>query len=598
MILAAAVVIIGVSALAPKLGVASPLLLVILGFAMSHLPGLPTFEVPPQLIFLLVLPPLLYATAVNVPTLDLRRNWGAISGLSVLLVLATSVVFGVILHFWLPGLGLAAGIAAGAVLSPTGAVATMVAKKVRAPHRLITMLEGEGLLNDAMALVVMRAAIAATAATVTFSWVTGNFLWLVAGGIICGIIVGILGIWMRRLIKFPELTTALTFVVPFAAFLAAESLNSSGEMAVVITGLFTGWAGKRYLEPQDRQYGQYNWLTIATMLEGALFFVMGLELSTVFNDTRAIVNDAHHLWLLAALSGAILLAIRAIFVFPLLLILNHGAKRSHRRHHHLRNHLPKAAKRFKWAQVPPDQIGPEDSAALRQIADDAYRIREHLGRKEGIAILWAGMRGAVTLAAAQLLPWDFAYRSLLVLLAAIVAAGTLLFQGFTFPIILRWLNLINNRIYEPSHVRALRSILKDSSDSLLGDPYLRSEAGEPYHDDVVNEVKASLMNEPTLIFMEEQLGDGATPVPMENPVKTDAADNVFDLEYNQEAAWKRLRQFLELRRRVYEKQHETLLDVLKLGTHDSEAISRVFDTLDADQMAVELRLEAVDAASE
>jgi len=584
LILIAAVAIIGVSALAPKIGVAAPLLLVITGFALSHIMGLPEIpEIDPEIIFIGVIPPLLYATAVNVPTIDLRRNIGSIMGLSVLLVLATSVIFGLVLHLWLPGLGLPAGIAAGAMLSPTGSVSTMISKKVRAPHRLVTMLEGEGLLNDATALVVMRAAIAATAAaSISLPYITLNFLWLIIGGVVVGILIGAAGIWLRRLIKLPELTTALTFVVPFAAFLATEAIGASGEVGVVITGLLTGWAGRRFLEPQDRQYGQYNWLTIATMLEGALFFFMGLSISTILGDTRMVLDEVHRVGLLAALSGAILLTVRAIFVFPLIEIMNRTRLRSRRVSRHLHSRLPQKIQELTFTQTRASEIGPAHSNALRRIADADYRQREHIGKRVGIAILWSGMRGAVTIAAAQTLPWDFPFRSFLILLAAVVSAGTLLIQGFTLPILLKRLSLVNNRQYDPSHIRAIRTILKESSSHLLADPQLTAESGSHYDNDILAEVKDTLEHEPSLLFIEE---------------KIDEAEQLDkEIDKNQDQAWTRLHQYLELRRRVYEHQHATLLDTLSLGTHDSDAIGRVFDALDAEQMAVELRLDSVEAA--
>jgi len=576
------------------------LLLVIAGFAASMIPGLPNFDIDPEIILVGVLPPLLYATAVNVPTLDLRRNWGAITGLSVLLVIGTSLVFGVILNALLPGLGLAPGIAAGAVMAPTGTVATMVAKKLRAPHRVITMLEGEGLLNDATALVVLRTAIVATAATASVGNILARFAWYIIGAIICGAIIGALGIIVRRLVALPELTTAITFVVPFAAFIAAEAIGASGEFSVVIAGLLTGIAALRFLQPQDRQYGQYNWLTIATVLEGALFFLMGLELSGVLTETGMSETATGRVVLLAVLSGAIALAVRAVFVFPLLMILNHSRRRSSDLRDRLEQRLPKALREMPWNRTTAGRVGTTSSTTLRRIADADYRMREPLGIKEGLVVLWAGMRGAVTIAAAQTLPRDFPYRSILVLMASVVAVGTLLIQGFTLPIVMKWLSMINHHRYRPGQILALRTLLKESSDNLLADPHLLSESGEPYDPEVLAEAKESLLHEPALMFIEEE--DDIMSHDRTGEVDPAALAAVVNAKpegpehKSHTTSWERIRQFLELRRRVFAAQHETLLDAGSLGTHDSEAITRMFNTLDAEQMAVELRMETVDAA--
>jgi CPA1 family monovalent cation:H+ antiporter len=468
------------------------------------------------------------------------------------------------------------------------------------------MLEGEGLLNDATALVVLRTAIASVAATISLGRIVTDFLWLFAGGILCGILIAALGIWLRRLIHQPELTTALTFVIPFAAFLADEAIGASGEVAVVITGLATGWAGVRFLEPQDRQYGRYNWLTIATMLEGALFFLMGLELSSVLSQTRADETLTHRVELLLAISGIIALTVRAIFVFPLLAILNRASAKSAQQRHRLEQRLPTALRQFGGFRATANKAGRANTAALRQIADADYRRNQHLGVKEGLVILWAGMRGAVTLAAALTLPRDFPSRSLLVLLASVFATGTLLIQGFTLPFLLKRLSLVNNHRYEPTHFRALRAILRDASSELLSSPDLVTASGVPYADEVLTEERENLHHDPSLLFIDDAAEAGQALNPEPAPAYTSAHTQGTRHRQGKRhrksgkspagADWSRLRQFLELRRRVFQHQHDTLLEVRKLGIHDSEAVSRMFDTLDAEQMAVELRLATIDAA--
>jgi CPA1 family monovalent cation:H+ antiporter len=253
--------------------------------------------------------------------------------------------------------------------------------------------------------------------------------------------------------------------------------------------------------------------------------------------------------------------------------------------------LPKRIRQIGRLHTTASQVGPENSEALRKIADADYRLQQHLGFKEGLIILWAGMRGAVTLAAALTLPRDFPNRPLLVLLASVFATGTLLIQGFTLPILLKKLDLTNHRRYEPSHFRALRAILRDASNNLLANPTLVTESGEPYADEVVAEERENLLHDPSLVFIEEQNPSDTSnqqTQPNSNSPTSEMPETPGD--------WSRLRQYLELRRRVFKHQHDTLLEVRSLGIHDSEAVSRMFDTLDAEQMAVELRLATIDLA--
>ncbi len=184
------VVVVAAGAFSKKLGIAAPLLLILIGFGFSYLPGAPS-EVPHELILMGLLPPILYSAAINVPIVDFRRNFPSISALSVVLVVATAFGTGAILFFIFPDLSFAAAVAIGAVISPTDAVAaTALGKKLGLPPRLVTILEGESLVNDATALVLLRSAIAATAATVTFWEVAADFAFAVSLAVAIGLIVG------------------------------------------------------------------------------------------------------------------------------------------------------------------------------------------------------------------------------------------------------------------------------------------------------------------------------------------------------------------------------------------------------------------------
>ncbi|MFT2689346.1 cation:proton antiporter [Clavibacter zhangzhiyongii] len=221
--------LVAVTVLSRRIRVATPLMLVLVGVAVSFLPGVPPVEVPPELILAGVLPPLLYGAAVTVPLVDLRRNLRSIVSLSVALVLVSSFGIGLLMHALFPGLSFAGALALGAVVSPPDAVAaTSIARRLGLPPRLVTVLEGEGLVNDATALVLLRTSIAAVGATVDVWQAAGGFVLSAVVALVIGIAVGFLTTEVRRRLDDPVLDTAISFAVPFVAFIPAEELGASG----------------------------------------------------------------------------------------------------------------------------------------------------------------------------------------------------------------------------------------------------------------------------------------------------------------------------------------------------------------------------------
>ncbi|NKY08150.1 sodium:proton antiporter, partial [Cellulomonas hominis] len=351
-----AIAVIAVTALAPRVGVAAPLLLVLLGVGISLLPVVPAVEIEPEWILGVVLPPLLYATSVSLPTMDFRRDLTAISGLSVLLVVVTSVVLGFIFSALVPEVSLATGIALGAVLSPTDAVATSIVRKSGVSPRVVTVLEGESLLNDASALVLLRSAIAATATSVTLWGVFADFVYAVVVAVVVGAVVGKVSLWLRTRVSDPHLTTAISFLVPFIAYLPAERLGASGLVSTVAAGLVAG-AGSVRLRPQDRIAEAANWRTLELLLEGGVFLLMGLELYGLVEEVQ---DDHGHLGIafgLAALSAVVVLLVRTGYVAFLLRTLSRRARRGAT----VRGYLTAASDRV-------DALGsmtPEELARLR-----------------------------------------------------------------------------------------------------------------------------------------------------------------------------------------------------------------------------------------
>jgi Na+/H+ antiporter len=387
------VVIVAVSLLAPKVKLAAPLILALLGIGISVLPGVPPVHVASSVILMGVLPPLLYASAISLPLVDLRANMGSISALAVVLVIVSAFGTGWLLFTLFPGLDLAAAIALGAVVSPTDAVAaTSIGKRLGLPPRLLAVLEGESLVNDASALVLLRTAIAATAGAVSAWQVLGLFAYSAVLGVGLGIAIGYLTVFVRARVPDPVLATAISFVVPFAAYLPAESVGASGVLSVVAAGLITGHLGATSFSAPARLSERLNWRTFQFLLENGVFLLMGLELKTIVEGVRHDRLDVPQAILFGLLATAVLIGIR----FAVVAAMTAFGRRWKRR--------------------------PDPDA---------------LGAREGAVLSWSGMRGVVTVAAAQSLPESIPYREQLVLIAYTVAIVTLVLQGATLPAVIR-----------------------------------------------------------------------------------------------------------------------------------------------------------------
>jgi Na+/H+ antiporter len=387
------VTVLVVTAAARRLDWPAPLCLIAVGVALSFVPGVPAYQLDPELILVGLLPPLLYAAAVQTSLIDIRADRNPIATLSIGLVAFTTVTVGLVAWAVVPGLPLAAGFALGAVVAPPDAVAaSAIARRVGMPRRIVRILEGESLLNDASALVALRTAIAALAGAVTVWEVGGDFLLAAAGGAVVGGVVGwAAGLLLRRL-KDPVVGTAWSFVVPFVAYLPAESIHGSGVLAVVLAGIIIGHQAPRMQSGPSRLTSTLNWRTIQFLLENGVFLLIGLQLRRIVTEVGRSEVSAP---VLAGICGAVLLATiasRIVWMFGVAVIRRLVG-----------------ARRWSWSV--------------------------------SAVISWAGMRGVVTLAAAFVLPFATPQRAVLVLAAFVVVAGTLLVQGTALPRLVRVLKL-------------------------------------------------------------------------------------------------------------------------------------------------------------
>ncbi len=388
---------IGLAALARRIGVAEPLFLTLAGIAASYLPFVPSVEINPEIVMLGLLPPLVYTAAISTSLVDFRPKKLTIALLSVGLVLFTT--FAVALVVWrLLDVPLAAAVAIGAVVSPPDAVAaSAIARRVGMPRRIVTLLEGEALFNDATALVTLRTAIAAMAGAFSIWHAGGDFAIATIGGTAIGVVAAAVLAVLRRRITDPVLDTSLSLVAPFAAYLPAEAAHASGVIAVVVCGLILGQGAPVWQSAASRIADRTNWRTIQFILENAVFLLMGLEVRHILEDAWG--SGIGHGTLLLACAAVLLtvIVVRPIWVFPTIYCAWWVESR------------PRGKPRPAWTAP--------------------------------AVVSWAGMRGVVTLAGALLLPSDTPQLATLKLLALVVVGGTLLLQGFSLPWLIRALRL-------------------------------------------------------------------------------------------------------------------------------------------------------------
>lgn len=426
--------------IAPRVRLAAPILLVIIGIIASRFPFADHVEIDPELILVVLLPPLLYAASRSMPTTEFRREFATVSALAIMLVVITALMLGVFLSWTLPGIDLWWGIALGAVISPTDAAATAIARKARVSGRVVSILEGESLLNDATALVLLRSAIAAAAVSISVWSTVGTFLRSAIIATIIGAVVGLVVLRIRRRISSPALSTVWSFTVPFLASVPAERLEASGLVAAVVAGLITSRGALTWLDAEERTSDTMTWRSVEVVLEGVIFLTMGLQLTTLIGHVQD-EHDSIHIAVYAGLAALLItLLVRALFLVPLLRLLERRRRRvegirtafSEQRDRVIAEH--DARTRWEEMKLAPD-FEKRANRFRRFFADLEYYISQPLGAHAGVVLVWAGMRGAVTLAAAQTLPLDAPHRSLLIMIAFVAATVSLLVQGLTLPLV-------------------------------------------------------------------------------------------------------------------------------------------------------------------
>ena len=448
--------------LATRLGVPYPILLVLGGSALGFVPGLPPVELDPELVFLLFLPPLLYVSALFTSWRDFRANVRPITLLAVGLVLMTTFVVASVAHT-VVGLPWGVAFVLGAIVSPTDAIAaTSVAQRLGVPRRIVTILEGESLVNDATGIVAYRVAVAAVVTGAFSVWEAGlQFVVGAAGGVAAGFAVGWLVVWARRhLSEDPSVQNTISLLTPFVAYLAAEELPHSlwgllhdlfgvpgdlyfsGVLAVVTTGLYLGRKGPYIISSGTRLQGYATWELITFLLNGLIFILIGLQLRSVVEGLNE--YTAGQLVSYALLTSLTVILVRMVWVFPATYVPRWASRRIRER---------------------------DPSPSWRNVS----------------IIAWTGMRGVISLAAALALPLQtasgvlFPDRDLIIFLTFCVILATLVVQGLSLPVLIRALGLEDDRIGDKEETHGRVSIAEaalERLDELVDEDWVREDTAE------------------------------------------------------------------------------------------------------------------------
>ncbi|HEV7197042.1 MAG TPA: Na+/H+ antiporter [Pedococcus sp.] len=383
--------VIVIAGTARRIGAPAPLLLIAAGIVGSYLPFISEPQLTPEIVLVGLLPPLLYSAAVRTSLVDFRANTSAIFALSVGLVLFTAAGVGLV-TWWLLPVPFAVAFALGAIVAPPDAVAaSAVARRIGLPRRVVTILEGESLVNDATALVSLRTAILGFTAVgaVSFGSMTLDFGLAVVVGLGFGVLVALAIGLVRRQLTDPALDTSLSFIVPYVAYLPAEHFRGSGVLAVVVAGLLLGHKSPMVQTASSRLSERINWTSVQFLLEHAVFLLLGLQMRRIVADVADSGLGWERVILISLAVFAAVTILRPIYIFPV-----------------------------RWFEHRVLRVSVERRAAAHNAI-----------------ISWAGMRGVVTLAAALSLPPapQTPYRSMLVWVAMFVTIASLLVQGTTLP---------------------------------------------------------------------------------------------------------------------------------------------------------------------
>jgi CPA1 family monovalent cation:H+ antiporter len=392
------VAVAGLATAARLANIPYPIVLVVGGLVLGFVPGLPKAELAPELVLVVFLPPLLYSAAFFANLRELRAGARPISLLAIGLVLATMCVVAVVAHALVDGLPWAAAFAFGAIVAPTDPLAaTTILRRLRVPRRMVSVLEGESLINDGTALVAYRVAVAAAVGGTFSLWDAGErFVLGGIGGVLIGLAVGWIVSEIRRVLDDVPVEITISLLTGYAGYLPAEALGASGVLAAVTAGIVVGSRAPQIASAHMRLQGTAVWETLVFLLNAILFVLIGLQLPFILDALSGAST-----WMLLGQAVAVSVAV----------ILT----------------------RIAWTQLMVFVVRAVDRRPDQRARRTTWRMR--------MIGAWSGMRGAVSLAAALALPPDFPQRNLVQFLTFSVIFATLVLQGLTLPALIRWLGV-------------------------------------------------------------------------------------------------------------------------------------------------------------
>lgn len=517
-------IVAAVTLIARRVGIPAPILMVVAGLAIALVPAVPSVELDPDTVLTVFLPPILFSGAFFLSLRDLWRNIRPITLLAVGLVLITTLAVAVVAMALVPELGWPMALALGAIVSPPDAIsATAIARRVNLPRRLIVIIEGESLVNDATALTMYKLAVAAAVGTASldFGPAVVSFVSIVVGGVIVGLIVGWIAVTLIGLIDDPPVEILVSLLTPFVAYIPAELLGVSGVLATVVAGLLVGFRASRILRSEGRVFGAAVWQMLIFVVNGLAFLLVGLQLPTVLESIEGYTTG--QLIGLAAAVCLTVIAIRILWVFPA-------------------TYVPR------WL-IP--------GLARRDPAPPARAV---------LILGWGGMRGAVSLAAALALPLTtidgdpLPGRGLVIFLAFAVILVTLVGQGLTLPLLIRRTGIVDDGAVEHEEVHA-RSVA--TAAALVRLEELRAEA--PGHLPLIDQLKERYEHQGEHLVHEHP--DDAAPDEGEL-----TPEEVEELEHD------------EIRRSVIAAERLAVLELRDNGEISDDALRRVERDLDLDEL--------------
>jgi Na+/H+ antiporter len=436
--------VVALNALARVIRVPYPILLVVGGLVLGALPGIPEVQLDPDLVLVLFLPPLLYAVAVFSSLRDLRADLRGISMLAIGLVLVTMCVVAVVAHAIIDDLPWAAAFALGAIVAPTDPVAaTAIMRRLGVHRRIVTVIEGESLINDGTALVAYRVAVAAAIGGSFSAWDAGlEFVLAAAGGIAIGLAVGWLVAQVRRRLEDPPVEIMISLFTGYLAYLPADRVGASGVLAVVAAGIYLGWRAPELTSASTRMQAVSVWEILTYLLNSALFILIGLQIGPVLNGASEV--DTGTLIGYAAIISAVVIGVRVVWQFT-------------------------------------------TPYLIRALDRRASQVARRAGAGPRFIVAWSGMRGAVSLAAALALPLQtdtgapFPKRDVLIFVTFGVIFATLVIQGLTLPLLVRELPVEADGAEESEEVAARIAAAKaalERLDELAGEQWTRDDTVE------------------------------------------------------------------------------------------------------------------------